>query len=151
MSAPVPYDPNLEQELAGAVAGRKHVGGAPPELDFYSMTLGRIVRASIRGWSAGRLRLCTRVERLEGRVEVGLGVEGLAEMLVEVGDPTPEQTSRLAERLASAAPVTHEADVARLRDFARRRRAALAAADLYEAAVAGGDLDEALAILETVG
>jgi hypothetical protein len=147
MTAPVPFARDVEEYLAGAVAGRKHVGEAPPDLDFYDATLGRIVRASTRGWSEGRLRLYTRVERLEGRVEVGLGVEGLAEMLAEIGDPTPEPTGRRAERLATCAPVTGEADVERLSDLARRRRAALAAAELYEAALAGGDLDKALAEL----
>lgn len=119
--AHAPSDPQLERDLAGALAGFKHYGAPPDPADFYDVTLGRIARAFIDHRPRIRYVTHTHLER-EGAIIFANIYDGLEEVLAELGDPRPRLNTFYAGILGSEAPGTTGADVRALAELAHARR-----------------------------
>lgn len=119
--AHAPHDPTLERELAGALAGYKHVGPPPDPADFYDVTLSRIARAFVDHRARIRYVTHTHLERDGGFVFANI-YDGLEEVLTELGDPRPRLNAFYAGILGSEAPGTDPGDTRRLAELAHARR-----------------------------
>lgn len=124
-----PCDLELEEDVVGSIlAGWLPVESVAAEV-FYRPAHVRIVEA-------------VRV----GSLERGYEVRGAAVVMTASGIDLDVFDRERAEDLATRAPVATTRDVSALAELARRRRIMLAAVDVYDAAAAGEDVSDVLAI-----